>query len=261
MVAVGLAAVYLLPPAAFAIVAAIVLPGLGGWEGARLAGLAHPIARLLFTLALLLSALAIHLNAGILPVAWLLAAACVVWLVNFGWLTGPDLGRRRTVLSTLIKLAALAVAMLGAWLALVWLQAASPWLVLLVFIIIAAADIGAYFTGKHFGGARLAPRISPGKTWAGAFGGLAGATLVTPLALVFLPVAPFAWLLAGTLAFALALISIGGDLFISLLKRQCGIKDTSALLPGHGGVLDRFDGVSAALPFFALAVMFLGGRF
>lgn len=134
--------------------------------------------------------------------------------------------------------------------ALIWLRAA-PWgfhATLFVMAVVWGADIAAYFTGRAIGGARLAPAISPNKTWAGAGGGLAGALLVAGLA---------AWLwpghanaagitrLAG-LALALAVLAILGDLYESWLKRRAGVKDSGTLLPGHGGVLDRLDGLVPA---------------
>ncbi|MEE4304200.1 MAG: phosphatidate cytidylyltransferase, partial [Wenzhouxiangella sp.] len=157
------------------------------------------------------------------------------------------------------KLVVLGGVLLAAWLGLSLLQSISPWLVFLLLVVIAAADTGAYFSGRHFGGAKLAPRISPGKTRAGALGGLLGAAVLTPLAGAIFPLNPFEPFTLAALAFGIAMISIGGDLYISLLKRQRGLKDTSALLPGHGGILDRFDSMSAAVPFFALAVLNAAG--
>jgi phosphatidate cytidylyltransferase len=134
--------------------------------------------------------------------------------------------------------------------ALIWLRAA-PWgfhATLFVMAVVWGADIAAYFTGRAIGGARLAPAISPNKTWAGAGGGLAGALLVAGLA-------AWAWpghanaagvaRLAG-LALPLAVLAILGDLYESWLKRRAGVKDSGTLLPGHGGVLDRLDGLVPA---------------
>lgn len=134
--------------------------------------------------------------------------------------------------------------------ALIWLRAA-PWgfhATLFVMAVVWGADIAAYFAGRAIGGPRLAPAISPNKTWAGAGGGLAGAAVVAGLA---------AWLwpghanaagiarLAG-LALLLAVLAILGDLYESWLKRCAGVKDSGTLLPGHGGVLDRLDGLVPA---------------
>jgi phosphatidate cytidylyltransferase len=253
MATLGLLAVFLLPAAGFSLLVGIVLPLLGGWEAARLAGIDHPFARWCYGAGLAGLALAIHLLA--LEPAWILSAACLLWLMNLAWLSRPALGRSERAPYVVFKLFVLGGVLLAAWLGLSLLQALSPWLIFLLLVIIAAADTGAYFSGRHFGGARLAPTISPGKTRAGALGGLLGAAVLTPLAGAIFPVNPFEPFMLAALAFGLAMISIGGDLFVSLLKRQRGLKDTSALLPGHGGVLDRFDSMAAAIPFFALAVL------
>ena len=155
--------------------------------------------------------------------------------------------------------------LIGAWVALVELQARSPWLALAAMAIVWIADIAAYFTGRAFGRRKLAPAISPGKTWEGVYGALAG---VAVYALALLPYAGRAGYtgaiaassVAGWLALALVLtaLSVMGDLFESLLKRQAGVKDSGSLLPGHGGMLDRIDALLAALPVAALAaILFL----
>ena len=118
-----------------------------------------------------------------------------------------------------------------------------------LFLLVWGADIGGYFAGRRFGRRKLAPAVSPGKTWAGAVGGLllAGAVTLLPLSVLGRPVLTWAPVVA-----ALVVLSIFGDLFESALKRQRGVKDSGALLPGHGGVLDRIDALLAALPAFAL---------
>jgi len=148
----------------------------------------------------------------------------------------------------------------GAWMALVELQARSPWLVLAAMAIVWIADTAAYFSGRAFGRRKLAPQISPGKTWEGVYGALV-AVVVYALCLVpFARAAGFdtavgATAIAAWLGFALLLtgVSVYGDLFESLLKRHAGVKDSGNLLPGHGGVLDRIDALLAAMPLAALA--------
>ena len=152
------------------------------------------------------------------------------------------------------------VVLLGAWVALVELQARSPWLVLAAMAIVWIADTAAYFTGRAFGRHKLAPNVSPGKTWEGVYGAWAA---VAVYALLLVPFAARAgWGLpvsAGTIALwlgfvlVLASVSVVGDLFESLLKRHAGVKDSGALLPGHGGVLDRTDALLAAMPIAAVA--------
>ncbi|QOC23001.1 phosphatidate cytidylyltransferase [Wenzhouxiangella sp. AB-CW3] len=255
---VGLAALFYLPPVTFAIAAALLLAGAGGWEAARLAGLDGPVARLAVALALLSACLALYLLLPAEHTRTVLAIAACLWLVNAAWLARPALAREGGRPAIAVKLIVVAIMMPAAWLSLAWLQASSPWLVVMLLILIAAADTSAYFTGRRLGGPKLAPSISPGKTWSGAIGGLTGAMLLTAVSAWLLPDNPFHPLTGALLGLALGAISIVGDLFVSLLKRQRGIKDTSNLLPGHGGILDRFDSLTAALPFFALAVMLWG---
>jgi phosphatidate cytidylyltransferase len=256
MAAIGLTLLFLLPPIYFAAAAALLLLGAGGREAGRLGGLPEPWQWLVFAGLLLVLAAVLYgsLNPTQRPVA-LFGVIVGGWLCMLCWLIAPSFGRKLRGL----KLVALALVLLGAWSSLVLLQSQTPWLVLLVVAIIAAADIGAYFAGHAIGGAKLAPRISPGKTWAGAIGGLAAATLLSSLVAVTIPEAPFVLPVAAAIGLVLAVVSIGGDLFISLLKRQQGLKDSSSLLPGHGGLLDRFDSLGAALPFFAIAWL-IGGQ-
>jgi phosphatidate cytidylyltransferase len=147
--------------------------------------------------------------------------------------------------------------LLPAWLAFVYLhaQASGQWLLLFVVALVAAADIGAYFAGTKFGHRKLAPSVSPGKSWEGLLGGL-----VSSFALVLI-VWSLVWRerfdlveLLGVAAITVV-VSVFGDLFESMLKRQRGVKDSSNLLPGHGGVMDRLDSLSAALPVFALGLL------
>jgi phosphatidate cytidylyltransferase len=115
-----------------------------------------------------------------------------------------------------------------------------------------AADIGAYFAGRRFGKRKLAPAVSPGKSWEGALGGLACALLVSLTFAYALAVPWGAPLLLFTVL--VAVLSIFGDLFESVLKRTAGVKDSGGLLPGHGGVLDRLDALLPALPLAALGL-------
>lgn len=257
LAAAGLLAVFLLTPPWFAAAAAGLLLVAGGWEAARLAGLTNPALRWLFGLALAAAGAAMHLS-NMQPVPFL-AAACVLWLLGFVWLgrAGAQKPARPAGVAAL-KLVVTGWLLLAAWLGLCLVQARSPWLVVLMLVIIAAADTCAYFSGRHFGGPKLAPAISPGKTRSGAAGGLIGAALFAALAAALLPARLPPWPSVFAVALVLAAISIGGDLFFSLLKRQSGLKDSSALLPGHGGILDRFDSLTAVSPFFALFVCYPG---
>lgn len=122
--------------------------------------------------------------------------------------------------------------------------------VLLVLILVWIADTAAYFVGRAWGRHKLAPSISPGKTWEGAAGGVSGALAYAIICASFVEGIAWGPLVAG--ATLLAAVSIVGDLFESAAKRQAGVKDSGALLPGHGGILDRIDSATAVLPLAAL---------
>jgi phosphatidate cytidylyltransferase len=147
------------------------------------------------------------------------------------------------------------------WIALVHFLLQGAVMLLSVFVIVWVADTAAYFAGRAFGRRKLAPDISPGKTWAGVLGAIGAVLIVAIAAWVLLPSAPIftnrlldnVGLPIGVLLIvALVSMSIFGDLFESLLKRQAGVKDSSQLLPGHGGVYDRIDALVPVLPLAAL---------
>jgi len=146
------------------------------------------------------------------------------------------------------------IVILPTWLALIQIRQAGETVLLAIIASIWLADIGAYFSGRRFGRHKLAPAISPGKTWEGAVGGSLAVVAYGFFFVLALPAGltkNSALLLVLLVAFAA--LSIIGDLFESLLKRQAGLKDSSNLLPGHGGVLDRIDSLTSTLPIAALA--------
>jgi phosphatidate cytidylyltransferase len=143
--------------------------------------------------------------------------------------------------------------------ALIWLRGGpsdSLMPLLWLFLVVWATDIAAYFVGRGVGGAKLAPRISPGKTWAGLIGGMLGAALVGAAVSAWSGGPVWLGMLAAPV---LAVVAQAGDLFESFLKRRAGVKDSGSLIPGHGGALDRLDGLLFAAPAYALMVGF-GGR-
>jgi len=153
-----------------------------------------------------------------------------------------------------------ALVILPTWAAMVALHAVSVWLLLAVMALVWVADIAAYFAGRAFGRHKLAPAISPGKTWEGVAGAVVGVLVYGGIVLGFSPLAGKVALAPPLLALLLVLltaVSVMGDLFESLLKRQAGIKDSSGLLPGHGGVLDRIDALTSTLPLAALILHLL----
>jgi phosphatidate cytidylyltransferase len=137
-------------------------------------------------------------------------------------------------------------------------QTSGAWLVMLVMFLVWGADSGAYFTGKKFGKNKLAPKVSPGKTREGFFGGVVVSMLIALIAAVVMTVSPSGELDSSKLViilftcFVTSISSTLGDLNESMFKREAGVKDSGTLLPGHGGILDRIDSLTAALPVFAV---------
>jgi phosphatidate cytidylyltransferase len=129
--------------------------------------------------------------------------------------------------------------------------------VLILVLVIWAVDIGAYLVGRMLGGPRLAPRISPGKTWSGAVGGLA-ASVAVGLAGTTLLVGAGAWWRTALVSAGIGIVAQAGDLLESLVKRRFGVKDSSQIIPGHGGLFDRLDGVLSAAPAAAILALALG---
>ncbi|MDE2155838.1 MAG: phosphatidate cytidylyltransferase [Xanthomonadaceae bacterium] len=231
------------------------------WEWIRLSGLDRTswcIAGSIVAAAMFALLWRVHATA-LTPL--LLAAGVAWWLLACLWLRHFAFGAAPTRENLWLKLLAGMFVMFPAWIALTSIHGHRPhghYWTLLAVLIIWAADIGAYFSGRTFGKRKLAPQISPGKTWAGAYGALVAGMLVTMLG---------GWLLdvRGARLFALAVLaaftvsaSIIGDLIESLMKRHARVKDSGTLIPGHGGLLDRMDSVFAALPVFAAGLLLLG---
>jgi phosphatidate cytidylyltransferase len=236
------------------VVLAVLVLMIGGWEAAGLAGLNSTPGRVAWILALLAAGAGlVLLSHDRTATGAVFASGTLFWVGLCTWLTHPDRGRPHATEFQALKLIVLGVILLFAFLAFAWLHVVSPWLLLALLLIIAAADVGAYFTGHAIGGTKLAPRISPGKTRSGAYGGIAFAGLIGG-ATAAMPDASYSVSVGVLAGVALAVLSIGGDLTLSLMKRHRGVKDTSRILPGHGGILDRIDSLGAAAPAFALLV-------
>ena len=223
----------------------------GMWEWSRLAGL-RGAAALACAAVWALAAAALHTRG--VPGRAVFGGASAVWLL----LLASSLPRAAlpAALGARAVLTGLgALLLLAGWLALLRARAAGPDLLLSVLALAWVADVAAYFGGRALGGAKLAPRISPGKTWAGVYSAAVAVLLYGAVCAHWLPdtlaarlVRQWGWGGATLALLALLALSICGDLFESLLKRRAGVKDSSALLPGHGGVLDRVDALLPLLP-------------
>jgi phosphatidate cytidylyltransferase len=196
-------------------------------------------------------------RASLLP--WVLMGATVGWwLVMLAWIIRFPAGFDDTHPPRWLKAGAGLLVVPATIGAVVLLHASpdGPLRLLFAFVLVWAADIGAYFTGQGFGRNKLAPQVSPGKTWEGLFGGLAWSLAVAGVAghWLFGLQGAGAWAAFLVMSTLVVLLSIVGDLGESLIKRQAGVKDSGTLLPGHGGMLDRIDSLLAALPALALGL-------
>ncbi len=247
---------FLLPrPYAVLLLGALVLAG--AWEWAQFYGGRAALERLTYVAAVSLSMgvlwWAVHTGAlGLYSVLWLSVAW---WVVALAWIVAFP-----TAIPRWVIVAVGLIVLAPAWLAASRLHLVAergPELLVFMFVVIWAADTGAYFAGRTFGRVKLAPKVSPGKTWEGVLGGLAVSMMVALAGAAWfdLPVMP----LAG-LCLAVALVSIVGDLTVSMFKRHAGVKDSGTLFPGHGGVMDRIDSITAGAPVFVLGISWLGVR-
>lgn len=261
-----LAILFLFPFAGWLVFSSIVA-GIGAWEWGGLAKL-DASGRRYYALASFAACAAtgwavFDIGTGTLRqtglLATLFAVAAVFWLavvplwLKAKWSTSARVG----------GLMAGAIVLVPACLALMQLRALAPIFLLAVMASVWVADIAAYACGRAFGRYKLAPAISPGKTWEGAAGAVVGVLIygsVAAWAFGRMPATPGAWLLFSLSLILLTTVSILGDLFESLAKRQAGVKDSGTILPGHGGALDRIDSLTSTMPLVGLAVLFWEGR-
>ncbi|MCX7627662.1 MAG: phosphatidate cytidylyltransferase [Methylophilaceae bacterium] len=254
LVAGFLLALFLLSDLAWALLMLAII-GLAAWEWAGLAGFGS--LERWFYAGLIVGGgsllLPIPLSGAMVTLQhhvgfWILLAAVPFWLLLVPiWL----LVRYRLTHKALWAVTG-ALVLVSAWWAICHLRRISPWVVLAVMVAIWIADSAAYGVGKAFGRHRLAPEISPGKTWEGVVGAWVAVTLYGVALWLILDIS--LWLLVGL--WGMTVMSVMGDLFESLLKRQANVKDSGSILPGHGGILDRIDGLMPTLPLTAFYVHF-----
>lgn len=256
LVAVFLGALVLLSPRWFSVFIGLVVLG-AAWEWANLAGFYRRVTRFGY----------VGLTAGLLLVAGyylpqsgrdaqvqFLAGACVWWAIALLWVQGfPS----SAVLwgGKWVKALMGCFVLVPTWVAfsvLLMDSSAGVLVVLFVVAIVVLMDTGGFVAGKIFGHRKLAPQVSPGKTWAGFLGGLALNALLIMAVGLLLKADVRLWSILAGVVLATACASVLGDLVESMVKRQRQVKDSSSLLPGHGGILDRVDGMTAAFPVFTL---------
>ena len=240
---------FALPPVA-ASLAFVAIAAIAAWEWAGLMKL-DPPARYMYGATIVVCCWQLSVNLPqLIPV--LLGLSVAFWLLmvpfwfRYKWTLGGN-----DMLGYLLG----GLVILPTWAAMAALNAVDVWLMLAVMALVCIADIAAYFSGRAFGRHKLAPTISPGKTWEGVAGAVAGVLIYGGIILSYSPLGgklPFPAPVVAGLLLLLTAVSVMGDLFESLLKRQAGVKDSSQLLPGHGGVLDRIDALTSTLPLAAL---------
>lgn len=261
-----LALIYLPGPLFSAFAATVTL--IGAWEWANLSGWTRAWQRALYVLlaSAVMASAAFYLDINTLPDAGgaldesqllafrnILVGGCLWWAVALLWVQGYPSSAllwhsrwMRALMGGLV--------LIPAWAGLSFLrvQEGGAWLLVLLLAVVACADIGGYFTGRRWGRRKLAASVSPGKTWEGFAGGVVANLLLAVLIGLFWKGSLLFWL---AIIVPTSLVSVLGDLLESMVKRHRGIKDSSALLPGHGGVLDRVDSLTSAAPVFALALL------
>lgn len=248
-----LAAIFIAPEWIFQAVVAVVIIG-AAYEWGQLMACTTRRGRLVYTAVVALAVALVWwgLGAG-LP--WLLEALVVValawWLFVSGWLMLRPARAPTRAACTLKGLCGL-LTLVPAFAAILALHAwpdAGPWRLLFLLALVWLADVGAYFAGRRFGRHKLAPSVSPGKTWEGVAGAFAMTAVVITVGHYYGVGFGPAWYFASVCVLTVA-VSILGDLAESMFKRQQGVKDSGALLPGHGGLMDRIDSLTSAAPLF-----------
>ncbi len=252
---IALSVVFLFSETGFVLVALLVTL-LAAWEWSAIMRLAHFSQRLAYLLLVLFVVLFIS-NYWVSYIQDILTGAAIWWVIaSILVMLYPYLTKawRNRFSQGVIGI----VVLVPTWLALVVIQQmpAGSWLLCYLLAMVWGADTGASFAGKRFGKRKLMPKVSPKKTWSGVGGGAATVLLITAMAQPWFDYFenPLYWY---GLACVVIVASVVGDLLESMLKRYCGIKDSGRVLPGHGGLLDRIDSLTAAAPVFALGLLAL----
>ncbi len=232
----------------------------GAWEWSRLIAIKSITKRILYTavIAVLLAVLHLFYEQLSLIHFALLLISCVWWLIGASWVFRykgqSGLSDKETHVGMLVGI----VLLLPTWSALTQIHyypENGPFLLLFLMVLIACADSGAYFSGRALGKNKLAPLVSPGKTIEGVIGGLVLSLIVAVIGVLMFDIPQLGIVSLLLIVLVVVPFSVVGDLLESLYKRRVGIKDSGIIFPGHGGVLDRIDSLTAAAPIFALGLI------
>ncbi len=253
LIPIFVALVITLPAPMFALLTAMLMM-VGAWEWSLLMGLkkrSHRWCYLFFIFILLNTLFMSKVSTLFIPNVlcatffwWVFATILIVIYPKISFIWGRGIFFRGLMGC---------IVLIPTWIAVNFIRSNfGVWSLLFLFVLIWGADSGAYFAGKKWGKNKLAPKVSPGKTRQGLYGALATTTVIVGGVLYLIPSPSRMWPAILMLSFATVIFSVVGDLFESMLKRNAGVKDSGTLIPGHGGLLDRIDSLTAAAPVFAL---------
>ena len=235
------------PMVAQVVIIAVILAG--AWEWSAFLGASGNGVRIVYVCGIGVLLAAVTLAPGV-DASLVFKISLLWWMIALVWTFFYP-----TAIPIAVRWIVGVLILVPVYLALVVLYQADPPILLFALLVVWVADSGAFFAGKTMGRVKLAPSISPGKTWEGVIGGLIAVGLLTLVGSIWVEMdlsvfVPF--------CLAVACLSVIGDLTISMFKRNAGVKDSGTLFPGHGGVLDRIDSVAAAAPLFALGASWVG---
>lgn len=226
---------------------------LAAWEWSALIGNTRPVKRLMYMIIIIFGMFGAYVYRTDPGAAILIISSALWWLCVLAMVVISQKSDRRLLDSHLFKAVIGFIVLVPAWLSIVLLHSrgqASGYILLFLLVLIWTADTSAYFAGKRWGKTKLAHKVSPGKTWEGVYGALAATSLIVLIYAVTLGMQAIEISIFLLICLVTVLASILGDLLESMMKRSVNIKDSSGLLPGHGGVLDRIDSLTAAAPVF-----------
>lgn len=247
-----------------ALITGVVLAA--SWEWSALAGLRLMLARIAFVLTCLLTMAIVVWRCDLLSqqpnvfyIKSVLAMGCLWWLLALTWVRQYPLAVKWWG-SVFVRMLMGLLTLIPAWLAFISLRLNEQGIAYLFILIglVVCSDTGAYFSGRAWGRSKLAAAVSPGKSWAGFWGGVVTSCSFAIILWYAYGSAEMSFIAVLLVAVLTGLASVLGDLLESMIKRHQGLKDSGSILPGHGGLMDRLDSLTAASPVFALSLLIMG---